>query len=75
MPLAAHAAINGGTVPLSPSGAKVTIPAWAMFDLQGLPIEGRGVAPDEEIRWTREDLVSGNDPVLARGLELAAAKN
>jgi C-terminal processing protease CtpA/Prc len=63
------------TVPLSPSGAKVTIPAWAMFDLQGLPIEGRGVAPDEEIRWTREDLVSGKDPVLARGLELAAAKN
>ncbi len=62
------------TVPLSPSGAKVTIPAWAMFDRQGLPIEGRGVAPDEEVRWTREDLVSGRDPVLARGLELAKSR-
>jgi carboxyl-terminal processing protease len=37
----------------------------------GSPFEGIGIAPDEVIRPTPEDLRAGRDPVLARALGLA----
>jgi C-terminal processing protease CtpA/Prc len=57
------------SIELPKSRARVTVPAWAMFDPAGNAIEGRGVAPDDEIAPTRADLVARRDPVLARALE------
>ena len=54
------------------SHAKVTVPAWRMSDAKGAEIEGVGVAPDEEIAWTREDLVAARDPVLDAALRWLA---
>jgi carboxyl-terminal processing protease len=54
---------------------------YAIADLQtphGVLIEGRGVVPDETVRCTRADLLSGRDPVLAaarRWLEAERAKS
>ena len=56
---------------LPKSGARVTVPAWAMFDLSGNPIEGRGVIPDEEVAPTRADVAAHKDPVLERALSWA----
>src|SRR5262249_7812534 len=60
------------TLTLPKSGARVTVPAWAMFDLAGNPIEGRGVAPDEEATATRTDVVTRQDPVLQKALDWVA---
>jgi len=38
----------------------------------GSPFEGIGVAPDIEVRTMAADLKSGNDPVMAKALELIA---
>jgi C-terminal processing protease CtpA/Prc len=64
---------SGAPVPvtLPKSGARVTVPAWAMFDLSGNPIEGRGVIPDEEVAPTRADVAAHKDPVLERALSWA----
>jgi carboxyl-terminal processing protease len=43
--------------------------AFASFTTpDGSPIEGRGIVPDEEIALTREDLLTGRDPVLDAAL-------
>jgi C-terminal processing protease CtpA/Prc len=60
------------TIELPKSRARVTIPAWAMFDPGGQPIEGRGVAPDEEIAPSRADLVAHRDSALERATAFAA---
>jgi carboxyl-terminal processing protease len=60
------------TVRMPRSGAWVEIPAWALVDPAGRPIEGRGVVPDEVLAPTRADLAAGRDPVLARGLAAVA---
>jgi C-terminal processing protease CtpA/Prc len=56
------------TVTLPHSGARVTISGWAMSDAKGDPIEGRGIAPDETVLWTRADIIERRDPVLARAI-------
>jgi C-terminal processing protease CtpA/Prc len=53
-------------VTLPRTAARVTIPAWSMVDVAGRPIEGEGIAPDEELRWTRDDVAAGRDPIIAR---------
>jgi carboxyl-terminal processing protease len=53
-------------VTLPRTAARVTIPAWSMVDGSGRPIEGQGIAPDEELRWARDDVATGRDPVAAR---------
>ena len=55
------------------SGARVTVPAWAMFDLAGNPIEGRGVLPDDEVAATRADVTARRDPVLDRAAAWVSA--
>ncbi len=57
------------TVPLATSKSRLTIPAWAMFDLNDKPIEGQGVTPDEIVTFNRDDLINGNDPVLKKAID------
>jgi C-terminal processing protease CtpA/Prc len=65
---------SGAPLPvvLPKSGARVTVPAWAMFDLSGNPIEGRGVTPDEEVAPTRADIAAKRDPALDRAVSWAS---
>ena len=56
------------TIVLPHSGARVAIPARAAFDLGGQPIEGRGVAPDELVMPSRDDIAAGRDAVLDRAV-------
>ncbi|MBL9013324.1 MAG: PDZ domain-containing protein [Myxococcales bacterium] len=51
------------------SGARLSIPARAAFDLGGEPIEGRGVTPDEPIAATRADIIARRDAVLERAID------
>jgi C-terminal processing protease CtpA/Prc len=57
------------TVELPMSKATVTLPARAMYDPRGDPIEGRGVAPDDEVADDRAAIAAGRD----RALEAAIA--
>ncbi len=57
------------TVELPMSKATVTLPARAMYDPHGDPIEGRGVAPDDEVTDDRAAIAAGRD----RALEAAIA--
>jgi carboxyl-terminal processing protease len=52
------------------SAVKVTIAKW--FTPKGRSIDKNGIKPDIEIKLTREDVEAGNDPQLARALELLA---
>jgi C-terminal processing protease CtpA/Prc len=54
------------------SKARVTVPAWQMVDAAGRPIEGHGVAPDEPVAATLDDVAAGRDPVFARAAAWAA---
>lgn len=56
------------TFTLPRSGARVTVSAWAMFDREGRPIEGLGVAPDETFAPTIADISAGRDTALERAL-------
>src|SRR5262249_50450833 len=56
------------------SGARVTVPAWEMFDPAGNPIEGRGIMPDETLAPTRADVSAHQDPVLDRAAAWASAR-
>jgi C-terminal processing protease CtpA/Prc len=62
------------TVPLPRSGARVTVPVWAVHDGAGQSIEGVGVAPDAPIDVTATDLRERTDPMLARALALAGTR-
>lgn len=57
------------TVELPMSKATVTLPARAMYDPHGEPIEGHGVAPDDEVTDDRAAIAAGRD----RALEAATA--
>jgi C-terminal processing protease CtpA/Prc len=57
------------TVVLPKSNAKVTIPARAMYDPHGAPIEGHGVSPDDQVSDDRAAIASGHD----RAFEAAVA--
>lgn len=54
------------SISLPRTAARVTIPTWSMADLAGHPIEGEGIAPDEQIEWTSDDVRTAHDPVAAR---------
>jgi carboxyl-terminal processing protease len=61
-------------VTLPKSGATVDIPARAMFDAKGTPIEGNGVDPDEPVAETRADLIAHRDPALAAAIDHVCPK-
>ena len=44
-------------------GISVTLPSWIDMDVDGTPIEGRGVRPDVEIPWPSAGARTG-DPIL-----------
>jgi len=56
------------------SKAQVTIPVWELFDLDGHPVEGRGVAPDEPVEPTAADLIEGRDRPLELAVEWASTR-
>lgn len=62
------------TITLPQSNATVTIPARAMFDLSGTPLEGRGVLPDDVVDFTLADITARRDPQLAAGLAYACER-
>ncbi|HEY6177668.1 MAG TPA: S41 family peptidase, partial [Kofleriaceae bacterium] len=49
------------TIVLPSSHATVTIPARAMYDARGAPIEGHGVAPDDQVSDDRASIASRHD--------------
>jgi len=61
-------------VPMPYSGAVLSVPARALFDAEGRPVEGRGVEPDEVVVATLDDLRRGADRALERALELVAGR-
>ena len=68
----ARTAGSGGapvTITFARSGARLSIPARASFDLAGEPIEGQGVTPDEPLAASRADLVARRDAVLERAID------
>jgi carboxyl-terminal processing protease len=71
---------TGGTggapikIALPHSGARLAVPARAAFDRAGEPIEGRGVAPDEVVTPTRDDVAAARDVVLERGIAHVSKK-
>ena len=44
-------------------GISVTLPSWIDMDVDGTPIEGRGIRPDVEIPWPSAGARTG-DPIL-----------
>jgi hypothetical protein len=66
---------SGGpiTITLPSSGARVTVPVWALFDASGRPIEDHGVDPDEPLEATRADIAARRDPVLERAQAIAGS--
>jgi carboxyl-terminal processing protease len=54
-----------------PSGAVFQF-AFADFKTpKGVPVEGRGVVPDVEVRLDRRSLLTGRDPQLEAALDIA----
>jgi C-terminal processing protease CtpA/Prc len=49
------------SIVLPSSKATVTIPARAMYDPHGAPIEGHGVAPDDDVTDDRAAIAAGRD--------------
>jgi hypothetical protein len=49
----------------------VQIPAFALFDPAGEPVEGNGVAPDDPLAASAADIAARRDPILERGLRWA----
>lgn len=43
---------------------------WRRYRLNGEPLEGKGIAPDFEIKTGAEDIKAKRDPVLAKALEI-----
>lgn len=62
------------TVVLPSSHATVTIPARAMYDLRGAPIEGHGVAPDDQVSDERAAIASGHDRAFDAALAWACQR-
>jgi C-terminal processing protease CtpA/Prc len=62
------------TVVLPRSKATVTIPARAMYDPHGAPIEGLGVAPDDEVRDERAAIAAGRDRALDAAIAWACQR-
>src|SRR5262249_59348825 len=61
-------------VHLPQSGAWVEIPAWALVDPSGDPVEGHGVVPAEAVAPTRADVAAGRDPMRAPALAWVAGR-
>ena len=55
-------------------GIRVFIGAKRAYFPDGRPFEGVGLVPDREVRPTRDDLLSGRDPVLNVGTEVATGE-
>jgi C-terminal processing protease CtpA/Prc len=62
------------TVVLPNSKATVTIPARAMYDLHGAPIEGYGVSPDDEVSDDRAAIASGYDRAFGAAIAWACQR-
>jgi C-terminal processing protease CtpA/Prc len=66
---------GGGTgapraIELTRTGAQVAFCTQRVRGPAGELTEGRGVVPDVEVRWSRDDVLSGRDPDLAAALSL-----
>ncbi|MHB1435636.1 MAG: S41 family peptidase [Thermoplasmata archaeon] len=57
-----------------PDGIRALIGALRAYLPDGRPFEGVGLAPDREVRPTREDLVNGRDPVLEAATDFAGPR-
>lgn len=69
---------TGAPVPLATlkhSGAVLTLTTMKVYRKDQELIEGRGTRPDVEVRWTRQDLLSGRGPDLEKALEVAGEGN
>ncbi len=53
-----------------PRGFFVRVPQWQEADLDGVNYEGAGIAPDEAVALTAEDISAGRDPILERAVDL-----
>lgn len=53
-----------------PDGGALDVSEMDYHTARGIRLEGAGLAPDEEISPTREDLRRGRDPALTRALEI-----
>jgi carboxyl-terminal processing protease len=54
-----------------PKGIQACVGAKRTSFPDGSPFEGTGIAPDHEVRATRDDLLEGRDPALEMATELA----
>ncbi|HVZ15545.1 MAG TPA: S41 family peptidase [Terriglobales bacterium] len=52
------------------NGMRVSLSTLREYLPDGTPFEGIGIAPDIEVRTSAADLQKGNDPVLAKALEV-----
>jgi C-terminal processing protease CtpA/Prc len=62
------------TIMLPSSKATVTIPARAMYDRHGAPIEGHGVAPDDQVVGDRAAVAAGRDSALEAAIAWACQR-
>ena len=52
------------------NGVTVYLPTWKAMTPEGKYFEGKGIAPDVEVKTTGADLAGGKDPVLDKALEI-----
>jgi len=57
-----------------PGGAQMAYSELAFVTKNGSKVEGDGVAPDIEVKLTRDDLMLNRDRVLERAIEELTAK-
>lgn len=55
-------------------GSFYRLPSWGCYTLDGKNIEKTGVAPDIFVKNTFKDRVEGEDPQLAKAIELVLGK-
>lgn len=51
-------------------GLELLLPSWVTEDLEGRPLERRGIAPDVEVPAPRDGRARRGDPTLVRAVEL-----
>jgi carboxyl-terminal processing protease len=68
---------SGAPIPFTmpSSRARVTVPAWALYDRYGRDVEGNGIIPDEVVLEEMADVLAGRDRALEQALDFVKGRS